>query len=67
MHRYQNNMELVSHAAVVRLDGNYTDSDALLKQCRAACARTRKDQRDNCALVLPMRKYLTALESQETA
>ena len=67
MVRYLNNMELVSHAAVVRLDGNYTDSDALLKQCRAACARTRKDQRDNCALVLPMRKYLTALESQETA
>ena len=67
MVRYLNNMELVSHAAIFQLDGKSTESEALLKQCRAACARTRKDQRDNCALVLPMRKYLTALVSQETA
>lgn len=67
MVRYLNNMELVSHAAVVQIDGSCVESAALLMQCRAACARTRKDQRDNCALVMPMRKYLTALESEETA
>ncbi len=67
MVRYLNNMALVSHAAVVQIDGSCVESAALLTQCRAACARTRKDQRDNCALVMPMRKYLTALESEETA
>lgn len=67
MIRYLNNMGLVSHASVVQIDGSCTDTALLLTQCRAACARTRKDQRDNCALVMPMKKYLTALASEQAA
>lgn len=66
MVRYLNDLTLVSHAAVVQIDGTAQNVDELIHQCRAAAARTRKDQRDNCALVLSLKKYLTGIESKAT-
>ncbi|MEM7256298.1 MAG: response regulator [Pseudomonadota bacterium] len=67
MVRYLNNMTLVSHAALVRIDGANTGAEAFLTQCRTTVARTRKDRRDNCALVMPLKKYLSAIEARENS
>lgn len=67
MVRYLNDMALISHSALVRIDGSTTQPDDFLTQCRTAVARTRKDRRDNCALVMPMKKYLNAVEERESA
>jgi DNA-binding response OmpR family regulator len=65
MVRYLNDMTLVSHAAVVQIDGQTVSPDEFFQRCRGAVTRTRKDRRDNCALILPLKKYLTALESDQ--
>lgn len=62
MVRYLNNMTLVSHSSVVRIDGATSNPQEFLEMCRIAVAKTRKDRRDNCALVMPLQKYLTALD-----
>lgn len=64
---YLNNMKLVAHAAVVRVDARQeAEPTALLEQCQTACLKARADRKDNAALVLPNNQYLSAVVTAET-
>ena len=69
MVKYLSNMTLVSHATLLQLSAESSlDAAQIIKKCRRGVARTRLDKRDNCALVLPVKKYLRAKSShRETA
>ena len=62
---YLSNMALVTHAGIVRIEKEeVVDQNSLLNRCREACQRTRKDGKDNAALVLPNNQYLSAVVPQ---
>ena len=62
---YLSNMVLVTHACIVRIEKEeVVDQTSLLNRCREACQRTRKDGKDNAALVLPNNQYLSAVVPQ---
>ena len=62
---YLSNMDLVTHAGILRIEKEgVLDESRLINRCRAACQKTRKDGKDNAALVLPNNQYLSALVSQ---
>ncbi len=59
---YLNNMNLVAHAGILRIDkDDALDQRKLVEQCEAACQKARKDGKDNAALVLPNNQYLSAV------
>lgn len=61
MVKYLSNMTLVSHASLLQLSADSSiDALKIINKCRRGAARARLDKRDNCALVLPMKKYLRA-------
>ena len=63
---YLNNMKLVAHATVVRVDATQAAEPAgLLEQCQTACLKARADGKDNAALVLPNNQYLSAVVATE--
>ncbi len=66
--KYLNNMMLVSHGALLQLsEDSPQDVDEVLSKVRRACERARQDNRDNAALVMPMKKYLSAKSPKEGA
>ena len=61
MVKYLSNMTLVSHASLLHLPADRSlNASKIIKKCRRGVVRTRLDERDNCALVLPVKKYLRA-------
>jgi len=63
---YVDNMALVTHAGILRLDQDETvDQNDVIRRCESACQKTRNAGKDNVALVLPNNQYLSAVSPKQ--